>query len=152
MKNAMKYLAAVKGAANGAAKVADGMAARIKKADDAGMIKASAPQASAALHDLLRVAKTVSEIAAEAVAAAPLFVGNPTAMQLMALKTAGDMRATAQGALSSAGRVEGAYQDGSGDVVADASLANVVRAAAALVYAATEAARQLEVIAGKIKL
>ena len=146
------YLAAVNGATTGAALLAAGRAAVVQQAITAGRIAAGVPALNTVLAELLRVAATVAEIDRETRATVKLVIGSAASVKSTATNAALQLRRTAQQASASTGRVESAYQAGSNDVVTDASLANVVRAGLGLVFAASEAARQLEVIAGKIKL
>lgn len=146
------YLAAVNGATLAAAKLAADRAAVVARAVEAGSITTAFPALSTVMAELLRVAAVIADIDRDTRATAKLVIGSANSLKSTAINAALQLRQAAQQAGASTGRVESAYQAGSGDVVTDASLANVVRAGLGLVYAAQEPARQLEVIAGKIKL
>ena len=145
-----QYLAAVSGATGGASKAATLMAGDLRKSLNAGKIENQGVQA--ALVDLSRTATALAEIDSETNTAVRLLIASPGDVKAAALTAATRLRQAAQTAKASTGRIEGAYRVGSGSVVTDASLAHAMRAGTTIVYAATEAARQLDVLAGKIKV
>ena len=150
MTAATSYLAAVAGATGGALTAANNCAVVVRRSLAAG--KVDAGFITAAMNDLVRVAAEIKDVDSETSTAVRLVIASPSSVKQASLVAAGKLRQIAQAASASTGRVESAYHMGTGNVVADASLANVLRAGMTIVYAATEAARQLEVVAGKIKL
>ena len=152
MTAATDYLQAFTGATAGAAKAAAAMALVVQRAQTAGDIATAAPALKTVLAELVRAADAVAEIDRDTTATVRLVAGSASNVKAAALTAANQLRQAGQNASASTGRVESTYQAGTGSVVADASLANVVRAGTSIVYACTEAARQLSALAGKIKL
>lgn len=147
---AENYLAAVSGATGGAAKAAKNSAAVIQRSIDSQKI--TDVSITAAMVELVRVSSEMDEIDSETRTAVRLVIASPSNVKSASLLAAGKLRQCGQKASASTGRVESAYHSGSSAIVTDASLANVMRAGMTIVYAATEAARQLDVVAGKIKV
>ena len=150
MTTSENYLSAVTGATGGASKAATNCAGRIRLALDAGKIEESL--LTGAMTDLIRLAGQIADIDAETSTAVRLVLASPSDVKQASLLGAGKMRQIAQKGSASAGRIESAYRSGAYGITALASLGNIMRAGTTLVYAANEAARQLEVIAGKIKI
>lgn len=146
------FLAAVNGATQGAATMAAAMAAVVRKAVASGHIASGVPALNTVLAEIIRQADGIATVDRDTRAVVKLVIGSAASVKATAQATATQLRLLAQSAAASTGRVESAYQAGTGDIVTDASLANVVRAGLGVVYAANEAARQLNQIAGKIKL
>lgn len=149
MTIAENYLSAVMGATGGANKAASNCADRIRLSLEAGKIEVSLLTGS--MSELIRLAGQITDIDAETTTAVRLVLASPTDVKQAALLAAGKMRQVAQQGSASAGRIESAYRSGAYSIPTLASLGNVMRAGTTLVYAANEAARQLEVIAGKVK-
>lgn len=147
-----KYQAAINGATGGAASAAAAMAAVVQAAAAAGKVVAAAPSLSTVLADLVRAADDIANIDRDTRATVRLVLESAGSVKAAALTAANQLRIAGQDAGASTGRLESAYNASTGAVVADASLANVVRAGLGIVFAANEAARQLQVVAGKIKL
>lgn len=152
MTTASSYKDAVIGATTGAASLASSMAAVVQRTIDAGKVAAGVPGLSTSMSELLRLSVAIAEIDRDTQAMVKLVIGSAISTKAAVLQSANQLRQIGQQASASAGRLDSEYQQGTGDVVTDASLANVTRAGSGMVYAANEAARQLEVIAGKIKV
>lgn len=152
MTAAENYLQAATGATAGATKIGAAMATIVQRAQVSGDIAMALPGLKTVLAELVRGADTLAAIDRDTAATIRLVIGSASDVKAASLTAANQLRQAGQAASASMGRVESAYQAGTGSVVADASLANVVRAGTAMVYACSEAARQLEVLAGKIKL
>ena len=149
MTTAENYLSAVMGATGGANKAASNCSARIRQSLVAGKVEESA--LTGAMTDLIRLAGQMADIDTETGTAVRLVQASPSNVKQASLLAAGKMRQIAQTGSASAGRIESAYRSGAYSIPTLASLGHIMRAGTTLVYAANEAARQLEVIAGKIK-
>lgn len=114
------------------------------------IITGRVPTMRTVVGDIIRVAETHDVINRDTMAAIRVIATSRGDVQAVARSVEILMRRSATQARASVGRVESQYQAGTGDVVADASLANVVRSGLGIVYAAEESARQLAAIAGKI--
>lgn len=152
MSKSENFLAAIISATSGAAVATALKAEVVQFAINSGRIAGAVPSMAFALAELLRVHATVSDIDRDTSATVRLVIASPASVRAAALTAANQMRQAAQAAVAGTGRLESTYQAGVADLVLGASLAHVVLAGNTMVYAATEAARQLEVIAGKIKV
>lgn len=146
------FYGAITGALGGASIAATAKAAIVQIAAKNGLISSVFPSLGSVMSDLANVKNTISNIARDTTASVGLVIDSASAVKNIVQSASNEMRQSAQNALAGTGRIESAYQSVSGNIVAAASLSNVVRAGNTIVYAATESARQLESIAGKIKV
>ena len=146
------YLQAIEAATSGAASIAESAADVVQKAVQAGKISAALPGLNTVMADIVRSAGEIADIDRDTVAAARLVIGSAASVKAAALTASNQLRIAAQAVGATTGRIEGALQVGGVSIVASASLGNVVRSGQSMMYGATEAARQLDVMARKIKL
>jgi phage protein U len=142
--------AAVVGAAQAAAEMSGLQAETIQRAM-AAVITGQVPSLRTVLTDITRVAAKHDIISQDVLAAIKLVGTSLGGIQAVARSAEIQMRQAGVEASAVTGRVEGAAQAGTGSVVTDASLGNVVRAGLGIVFASNETARQLGAIAAKIK-
>lgn len=149
VSDVQRAAAAVTGATKAAAVMSGLQSAALQRAL-AAVISGQVPSLKTVVGDVIRVAQTHNVINRDVLAAIKLVGTSRGDVQAIARSAEILLRQSRQDATASTGRIESAYQAGTGVVLVDAALGNAARAGAGIAYAAGEAARQLSAISAKI--